>query len=230
IEEAALLEILNEPRDRSVRPAAERRMVREHVRVRVPAVRVARVELHEADSALDHAPREETSRAELVRVLLADAVEAQGRFALAAQVEEIGRGGLHAERELVAVEPRRELVVVVALGEMQSTEALDEIERHAALAQAHRARRFEVDDRIGPGAQKRSLMGRRKEAASPGRRAAFRSAARIAEDDVRGHVAILGPEAVAEPAPEARLPHEDAARVHLIDRLRVIDAVAVAAS
>ena len=77
---------------------------------------------------------------------------------------------------------------------------------------------------------RRSLERRREKSAAPGGRAAFHSIARIRQHDERGHVAVLGAESVRRPAPQTRLAHQNAAGIHLVDRLRMIDAVAVAAS
>ena len=48
---------------------------------------------------------------------------------------------------------------------------------------------------------------------------------RIGQDHERGQVLVLGPQAVADPASQARLAHQDRAGVHLVDGLGVIDAV-----
>ena len=229
VEEAAAPEVAEQPGDGPVRPAAVETVVLLDVLVGVPASGVARVELHEAHSPLDHAPGEETARAELVGVLLADAVEAAGRLALAAQVDHLRRGGLHAEGQLVGVDPGGEVAVEIAFFQVARVDAAHEVERPALRPTGEAAGRAQVDDGLATAAHERTLVRRRQKAVGPGGRAALRRAAGVRQHDVGRHVPVLGAEAVAQPAAEARLAHEDAAGVHLVDRLRVVDAVTVAA-
>ena len=74
--------------------------------VRVPGVfevPAAGVELHEPHAALDQPPGDQAVAAELVGRLLADAVHARASPAVSLrEVDRLGRGGLHAEREFVA--------------------------------------------------------------------------------------------------------------------------------
>ena len=70
-----------------------------------------------------------------------------------------------------------------------------------------------------------ALMARRQEAGAIGGRAALDPAGRVGQDDERGQVLVLGPQAVADPAPQARPAHQDRAGVHLVDGLGMVDAV-----
>ncbi len=69
------------------------------------------------------------------------------------------------------------------------------------------------------------MVRRGQIARAVGGRAALDPARGVGQDDEGGEVAILGPQAVADPAPQARPTHEGRAGVHLIDRLRVVHAV-----
>ena len=78
IEQAALLQVLQQPGDRLIGHAAHLLVVADQVLVRVPLHRdraAAGVKLHEADAALHQPPRQQTARAELARVLLVQAVQ-----------------------------------------------------------------------------------------------------------------------------------------------------------
>ena len=88
----------------------------------------------------------------------------------------------------------------------------------------------QMQDRLLAGPHRHALIGRRQIAAAPGRRAALESAARIGQHDERRQVAVLAPQAISHPTADARPAHQDAAGVHLIDRLRMIHAVAVQAA
>ena len=68
-------------------------------------------------------------------------------------------------------------------------------------------------------------MAGRQEARPVGRRASLDPARRIGQDEKRGQVLVLGPQAVADPASQARLSHQDRAGVDLVNGLGVIDAV-----
>ena len=73
-----------------------------------------------------------------------------------------------------------------------------------------------------------ALISRGQKAAAPGGRAAFQPTTGIRHHDKGGHVRVFGAKAIRDPTAHARLAHLDGARVHLIDRLRVVHAVAMA--
>src|SRR5207249_2954144 len=76
-----------------------------HVAVGVPVVVRAGVDqLDDADAALDEPPRHEALPAEGAVVAAADAVEAEGRVALARQVEDLRRLAHHAGGDVEGVD------------------------------------------------------------------------------------------------------------------------------
>ena len=91
-------------------------------------------------------------------------------------------------------------------------------------------RRVQIQNRRLAAAQDRALVRRGQEAIAPGGRAALHPARGIGHDHERGHVLVLGAEAVGGPRAEAGPAHEDRAGVHQIDRFRMRHAVAVAAA
>ena len=61
----------------------------------------ARVDLHEAHAALDHAAGHEAAFGKVVGVLVADAVHGLGGVSFAGEVEDVGSLELHAGGHLV---------------------------------------------------------------------------------------------------------------------------------
>ena len=201
-------------------------MVRLDVVVGIPAGDVARVELHEADPALDEPAGEQAAGAELRGLLRVEAVEGLRLVGLARQVDGLGRGRLHPVGELIGLDAGGELGVAVAAGEVAGVQLADQVERPPLGRARHALGGAEVEDRAG-GARPhhRALMARRQEARAVRGRAALDPAGGIGQDDERGEVLVLGPQAVAGPAPEAGLAHEDRTGVHLVDGLGMVDAV-----
>jgi hypothetical protein len=147
-------------------------------------------------------------------------------FGFARNVHRFRRGALHAEGQFVGADAGVEFAVGFTLGLMLRVHLLDEIERGTLACAAVRA--LQMQDGIVTGTHGGALIRRGQEAAAPGGRAAFQTTAGIRQHDERGHVGVLGAEAIRHPASQARLAHLDGAGVHLIDRLRMIHAVAMA--
>src|SRR5262249_21116603 len=68
------LQVFQQAADWPIALATKPAVILLDVRVRIPAVGVAAVDLHEADAALHHSPREQTAQAELRRLLVVQSV------------------------------------------------------------------------------------------------------------------------------------------------------------
>jgi len=98
VEQSPLLEVAQEPGDGLVGLAGEAPVVADDVLVAVPAalvVHAAGVDLHEADSALDHPARHQALRREMFAVRLSQPVQALEVLGFAFEVEGLGCGRLH---------------------------------------------------------------------------------------------------------------------------------------
>src|SRR5690606_26089722 len=115
-EQAAATEVLDERGDGLVDGLAILAMAVEEIAVLVPAVAVAAGagQLDEAHPALDEAAGEEALQTEDLGVLeiRVEAVELLHRLGFAAQVHQVGHGGLHAEGGLVVADGALDLRVV----------------------------------------------------------------------------------------------------------------------
>ena len=72
-------------------------------------------DLHEPHAALDQPPGGEALLAEGLRGGLVEAVQLLRRRRFGGEVDDVGHGGLHAEGQLVRLDPRRERRVVGVL-------------------------------------------------------------------------------------------------------------------
>ena len=104
------------------------------VEVRVPVVVV---DLHEPHAPLDQPPGQQRRVRERARLLRRLAVERVGRRGLAADVGQLGDAGLHAEGQLVLLDPRVRLGVAHELV-IHLVERLEPVERVAASPAAAR--------------------------------------------------------------------------------------------
>ena len=103
VEEPSLLQIAQERSDGPVGARTVHAVILQDVNVGIPAARVPGVKLHEAHAPLHHAPGEEATDAEVVRLLFADAVQAPGGLTLAIESDDVGRRALHAVGKLVGL-------------------------------------------------------------------------------------------------------------------------------
>ncbi|CAD77960.1 hypothetical protein RB13128 [Rhodopirellula baltica SH 1] len=71
------------------------------------------------------------------------------------------------------------------------------------------------------------MIGGGQIAVSPRGRSTFESSAWIGQNDKRWHVLVFGSQSISDPTADTGIAHQDAARVHLIDGLRMVHAVAV---
>ena len=103
--------------------AARRVVVLDEVAVGVPA---ADAHLHEAHAALDQPPRQQAARAELGRLRRRPGrTGAVVAVALAAQVERLAGGRLHAEGQLVAPQPGLQFGVAAVLLQVLAVERVE---------------------------------------------------------------------------------------------------------
>ena len=81
------------------------------------------------------------------------------------------------------------------------------------------------DDRAIAAAHQGTLIAGRQKSRSIGRRASLDPSCRVGQDNERRQILVLGPQAIADPASQARLAHQNRAGVDLVDRLGVVDTV-----
>src|SRR5690606_9967479 len=100
----------------------------------------------EAHPALDEAAGDEAAGAEVVGLLLADAIHLLRRLALLGEVEGLLRRDLHARGEFEALDARLQFGLAGAFGEMPAVETVDEIEIAFLRIAFQRHGRIEVED------------------------------------------------------------------------------------
>ena len=132
VPQAAALQVGEQRGDGAVGAAAHLGVITEDIVVSVPAVRVARVKLHEPDAPLQQSPREQTARAELGGLGIAQAVKLLSLRRLLRQIDRLGRGRLHAVGKLIRRDAGRELVGLTVLAPVFAIELLREVQ-HAPL-------------------------------------------------------------------------------------------------
>ena len=117
VEQAALLQVLEQAGDRLVGVAGVLGVVGDHVGVGVPVVVVvgaAGVDLDEPHAALDQPPGQQALAAEVGGLGLVDAVQRQRVSRSPGEIDRLGGVLLHLEGQLVAGDPRGQLAVVGA--------------------------------------------------------------------------------------------------------------------
>src|SRR5690349_5162693 len=87
-----------------------------------------------------------------------------------------------------------------------------------------------MQDRLRAAAHGDALITGWQITAAPSWRATFESATGVGQDDERGQILVLTSQTVRYPAADARMPHQNTAGVHLIHRLRMVDAISVKAA
>ena len=164
--------------------------------VRVPGVfevPAAGVELHEPHAALDQPPGDQAVAAELVGRLLADAVHVERRCVFLRQVDRLGRLGLHAEGQFVALMRAASSAPPGRASRCCwfSSASRSSCSRCAGLVDVRGP--AQVENRVADRAEQRALISGRHEAARPVRLAADRPAALVENDDVAGQVLVPVP-------------------------------------
>ena len=118
VEQAPALEVLEQAGDRLIHGAAGLGVVRLDVGVGVPLAARAAVDLNEPDAALDQAASQQAEPADGFGRRVVQAVEGARLGGLAGQVDGLGGLGLHAEGQLIALDPGVELGLVdVGIGD-----------------------------------------------------------------------------------------------------------------
>ena len=196
--------------------------------VSIPTTGVTGVKLHKPYAALEHPAGEQTAGAEFGGFLLAEPVEIFCLGVFARKIDNLRRGSLHAEGKFVGVQPCHQRIIVVTLGEMLTVEALNEAGEIALALRRTGSRRLEVKNWIGTGPQGCALISGGEESVAPGGRPALEPTARIRQHDKSRHVVVLCAKPIGDPTTNGRFAHKNGAGVHLINRLRMIDAVAMA--
>ena len=217
VEQAALLEVLQQPRDRLVGAARVVVVVLLEVAVRVPVgvvVRPARIDLHEPHASLDQPPREQALAAELLGARVVDAVELLGARTLGIDIDRLGRGALHAVGELVALDAALEVRVPAARERVARVPRLQPVE-HAPLQVGAAPRGVrQVEDRRPVAAQHGALVDGGHVARAPVLGAADGAAGRVEHHHEPRQVLVDRAEPVVHPAAERGRPAEQLAAVH----------------
>jgi hypothetical protein len=143
------------------------------------------------------------------------------------QIHQFGRGRLHAKGQLIGIDAGGEFIVAVARRQVLAIERLNQVQRAALLRAADLRLRAKIENRRLARPHRHALISRGQKAIAPRRRAAFDFAAGIGQHNVGGQIAVFAPQAISDPTPRAGPTHEDAAGIHLIDRLRMVHAIAV---
>src|SRR5262245_17001234 len=149
VEEAAPLEVLEQPGDRLVGLPAEHAVRGLEVGVTIPITGPLTgldpvEDLDEAYAPLDQAPRSQKLLAELFGHLLVEAVEPAGLLVFVLEPEDFGHRGLHAEGELVGLDARPQHRILRIFDARLAVEPAEEVELGRLLfLEPARARRGE---------------------------------------------------------------------------------------
>ena len=139
VEQPALLEVLEQSGDGQVDLGRELAVVGLDAGVSVPgAAAAAAVEdLHEPHAALDQPTGRQAQRAERTRRVAIEAVECLRRRPFFSELERFGHRGLHAEGQLIGLDPRPQRRVVGIVDARQSIEPAHQAELGDLLLRAH---------------------------------------------------------------------------------------------
>ncbi len=227
VQQAAGLEVGNQGRDRLVGLGATLGQRIADIAVMVPA---ADRNLDEAHARLAEPPRQQAGAGVLVGWLLSHAIPIERLGRLARQVDELGRLGLHAERELVRVDHALHHAILRHAIEQPAVHRLHEIDLAPLLGRRSSAGRSGSEWRIAWDlsgcCRSRFPDVRPAEIAEP---CAPDVAAGVNADKAR-HVLVLGAQAVTHPGAHRRPHFVDHARIELQRRQivgRIVDLHAV---
>ena len=201
--QAALLEVGDQRGDGLIDLARILLHALAQIVVRVPAV--VR-DFDEADAALGETPGQQTLGAEFAGGVVVQPVGLLGGFALTCQIENAGRGSLHAERHFVGFDDAFQFGVGLRLVQVVLVERLNQVDL-LALRRALHLRVGDVGKLTGARQIGRSLVGRGQKGRTEVLRAAL--SGRI-DGDEAGQILILGAQAVDHPRAHRR-PHESGA-------------------
>ena len=215
VQQSAFLEIRQQPGDRQGRLFADARQRRPETAVRVPAL-PRRVELHEANSALDKPASQQALPTVRVRRLLADSILSQRFRRLLRDVQRVAGRQLHPRREFITGDAGVELQFARSLLLMNPVELCEQVAAQSFdLARLLRFG-FEIQDRRPDRSHSSPLIQRRQITGLPVLHRVRRqpTVGRI-EHDIRRQILILSPEPVRDPRTQRRQPGHQLARLNL---------------
>ena len=195
LQQAALLEVAQQARDRLVGRQAHRRQLFQDAVVVVPIVgRTARSapDLDEPHAPFDQPPGQQTALAEVLGRLFIQAVLLVSRRRFPAEIERFGGAQLHLRRQLVRPDAGLQPAVVIVRGEMRPVELLQQRQSVAVGCGGDELRRsggLQIGDRFGERrVDDRPLVRHRQEARREVSLLVVRQAARVGEHDKRRQV------------------------------------------
>ena len=226
IEQASLLEVGEQARDRFVHRAAEPGMVFFDAGVRIPLAAGAAEELNEPHAPLDQPAGQEAVAAKGLGLFFIKTVEPAGGFRLLGEINCLGSCLLHAEGELIAADAGFQFALLgpgrgvgpVEVGQQRERLPLPlRVKPLGGLQVANRLVRSPIDPH--------ALVGCRHKPAAPVARPVDRLPAAVAHRHKCGQVFVGGAKAVVHPRAKRRPPGGVEAGVHLADAAGMVDAV-----
>ena len=208
-QQPAPLQVRQQCRDRLVDVLREWG-VAHHVAVGVPVIRGADVDqFHESDAAFDQAAGDEALPREAGRAASRQAVQLQGLVGFLGEIEGLGGGGLHPERNLEALHPRRECRIL-AIHRVTAIQLGEGVEFLPLLNGRHP--RFHVRHRFRGRHHGGALMSAWQEVRGPHLTPGIRAVRR--DHHERRQVLVRAAEPVTHPRTEARPGDRERASVH----------------
>jgi hypothetical protein len=157
-------------------------------------------DLNESHTAFDQPPGDQATGAIVGSRSIVQTVQTPGFGCLAAQIERVRSGGLHAGGQRETRDPRLQIQLAGMIRQMSLVQAAQVIQI-AILGCALETRRgSQIKDARLPRAYNRSLIERRQPAIGPVLDAQYRQLPGIDQRQVRGQVLALRPQAEGQPA------------------------------
>ena len=190
--------------------------------VRVPS---GRINLHAPDTFLDQATSQQATPAEVSCQRVVHAVHILCLLSFLAQVEDLGNLHLHAECQLIVLDPCFQFVVIGMLCCVFLIQLSQQIEIAPLSIPSDACRREQVENWRSSRSQSGPLEVRRQEAVGPVGSAALR-VSDLGQNDESGQVLILGTKSIRDPGTNRRITTKPVARIHVVIRGRMIDRLA----
>ena len=204
VEQAAVLEIMDQGGRRGVGVGALDLQLREQVAVLIPA---GVHQLHEPRAPLEQPPRDQAVVGEASLRVDVGPVAVDHVLRLVGKIDQVGYARLHPVGHFVLCDPRLDLGVA-EVGEVPGVHGGDVVEQRPSGLTAHAGGIGEVGHRVAGVAELHPLEAARQEAAAPVVVEEELSAALLLvarrHDDERWQVVGLAAEPVAHPGPHAR--------------------------
>ena len=159
-----------------------------------------------------------------------DAIHSHRVSRFVVQFDQLGCSRLHSERQFVGANARRKFIVIVSGSEMFAIHLLNQIESAPIAGSSQLRWWLQMQDWVRTRSHSDALIGCWQETASPSGWATFQTARRVRQNNKCGQVCIFTSKTIRDPTTHAWPSHQHAARVHLVDRLRMIDAIAIEAA